>query len=268
MDETSLIFTCKGREKRTYTSTVHSKKHYLCTGNRIEINHLTIGYRHRKVAGDLTARLEGGCLTCLTGCNGLGKTTLLRTLAGFQPALSGEVNLVIGDQSYRLDTLSRARLSRLVSVVLTEKTDVSHITVSEMVGMGRMPYTGFWGRLADADRLVVAEALRDAGISSLAGRDIATLSDGERQKVMIAKAQAQQTPVVLLDEPTAFLDYPSKVHMMRLLAQMAHEGGKIVLLSTHDLDIALRHADRLLTMDDGLKPITKDALAASLTRLK
>ena len=241
MDETSLIFTCKGREKRTYTSTVHSKKHYLCTVNRIEINHLTIGYRHRKVAGDLTARLEGGCLTCLTGCNGLGKTTLLRTLAGFQPALSGEVNLVIGDQSYRLDTLSRARLSRLVSVVLTEKTDVSHITVSEMVGMGRMPYTGFWGRLADADRLVVAEALRDAGISSLAGRDIATLSDGERQKVM---------------------------HMMRLLAQMAHEGGKIVLLSTHDLDIALRHADRLLTMDDGLKPITKDALAASLTRLK
>ena len=178
------------------------------------------------------------------------------------------MNLVIGDQSYRLDTLSRARLSRLVSVVLTEKTDVSHITVSEMVGMGRMPYTGFWGRLADADRLVVAEALRDAGISSLAGRDIATLSDGERQKVMIAKAQAQQTPVVLLDEPTAFLDYPSKVHMMRLLAQMAHERGKIVLLSTHDLDIALRHADRLLTMDDGLKPITKDALAASLTRLK
>lgn len=159
-------------------------------------------------------------------------------------------------------------MSRLVSVVLTEKTDVSHITVGEMVGMGRMPYTGFWGRLADADRLVVAEALRDAGVSSLAGRDIATLSDGERQKVMIAKAQAQQTPVVLLDEPTAFLDYPSKVHMMRLLAQMAHEGGKIVLLSTHDLDIALRHADRLLTMDDGLKPITKDALAASLTRLK
>ena len=268
MDETSLIFTCKGREKRTYTSAVHSKKHYLCTVNRIEINHLTIGYRHRKVAGDLTARLEGGCLMCLIGRNGLGKTTLLRTLAGFQPALSGEINLVIGEQSHRLDVLSRAHLSRLVSVVLTEKIDVTHITVNEMVGMGRMPYTGFWGRLADADRLVVAEALRDAGISSLAGRDFATLSDGERQKVMIAKAQAQQTPVVLLDEPTAFLDYPSKVHMMRLLAQMAHEGGKIVLLSTHDLDIALRHADRLLTMDDGLKPITKDALAASLTRLK
>ena len=268
MDETSLIFTCKGREKRTYTSAVHSKKHYLCTVNRIEINHLTIGYRHRKVAGDLTARLEGGCLTCLIGRNGLGKTTLLRTLAGFQPALSGEVNLVIGDQSYRLDTLSRARLSRLVSVVLTEKTDVSHITVSEMVGMGRMPYTGFWGRLSHADRFMVSEALRITGISSLADRDISTLSDGERQKVMIAKAQAQQTPIVLLDEPTAFLDYPSKVYMMKLLAKMAHEEGKIILLSTHDLDIVLRHADHILTLDNGLKTISKEELSAELGNLK
>ena len=236
--------------------------------NRIEIKHLTIGYRHRKVAEDLSARLDGGCLTCLTGRNGLGKSTFLRTLAGFLPALEGEVNIVIGDQSYRLDTLSRAHLSRLVSVVLTEKTDVSHVTAAEMVGMGRMPYTGFGGRLSDADRLVVAEALRITGISSLAGRDISTLSDGERQKVTIAKAQAQQTPVVLLDEPTAFLDYPSKVHMMKLLAKLAHEEGKIVLLSTHDLDIVLRYADHILTLDNGLKTISKDELAAELNHLK
>lgn len=137
-----------------------------------------------------------------------------------------------------------------------------------MVGMGRMPYTGFWGLQSEADRLVVSEALRAVGISSLAQRDVSTLSDGERQKVMIAKAQAQQTPVVLLDEPTAFLDYPSKVNMMKLLAEMAHEQGKIVLLSTHDLDIALRYADQLLTMDEGLKFITKEALAAELDRLK
>jgi achromobactin ABC superfamily ATP binding cassette transporter, ABC protein len=259
---------CKGREKRAYTSVVQPKKHYLCKVNRIEINHLTIGYRHREVASNLSACLKGGCLTCLIGRNGLGKTTLLRTLAGFQPALSGEINLVIGEQSHRLDVLSRAHLSRLVSVVLTEKIDVTHITVNEMVGMGRMPYTGFWGLQSEADRLVVSEALRAVGISSLAQRDVSTLSDGERQKVMIAKAQAQQTPVVLLDEPTAFLDYPSKVNMMKLLAEMAHEQEKIVLLSTHDLDIALRYADQLLTMDEGLKFMTKDALSAELDRLK
>ena len=246
---------------------VQPKKHYLCKVNRIEINHLTIGYRHREVASNLSACLKGGSLTCLIGRNGLGKTTLLRTLAGFQPALSGEINLVIGEQSHRLDVLSRAHLSRFVSVVLTEKIDVTHITVNEMVGMGRMPYTGFWGLQSEADGLVVSEALRAVGISSLQ-RDVSTLSDGERQKVMIAKAQAQQTPVVLLDEPTAFLDYPSKVNMMKLLAEMAHVQGKIVLLSTHDLDIALRYADQLLTMDEGLKFMTKEALAAELDRLK
>ena len=247
---------------------VQLKKHYLCIVNHIEIEHLTIGYRHHKVAKDLSARLESGYLTCLIGCNGLGKSTLLRTIAGFQPALEGEVNIGVDDRSYCVDNLSRAHLSHLVSVVLTEKMDVSHVTAAEMVGMGRMPYTGFWGLQSEADRLVVSEALRAVGISSLAQRDVSTLSDGERQKVMIAKAQAQQTPVVLLDEPTAFLDYPSKVNMMKLLAEMAHEQGKIVLLSTHDLDIALRHADQLLTMDEGLKFMTKEALAAELDRLK
>jgi len=174
--------------------------------NHIEIKHLTIGYRHHKVAKDLSARLESGYLTCLIGRNGLGKSTLLRTIAGFQPALEGEVNIGVDDRSYRVDNLSRAHLSHLVSVVLTEKMDVSHVTAAEMVGMGRMPYTGFWGRLSHADRFMVSEALRITGISSLADRDISTLSDGERQKVMIAKAQAQQTPIVLLDEPTSNLD--------------------------------------------------------------
>ena len=247
---------------------VQLKKHYLCIVNHIEIKHLTIGYRHHKVAKDLSARLESGYFTCLIGRNGLGKSTLLRTIAGFQPALEGEVNIGVDDRSYRVDNLSRAHLSHLVSVVLTEKMDVSHVTAAEMVGMGRMPYTGFWGRLSHADRFMVSEALRITGISSLADRDISTLSDGERQKVMIAKAQAQQTPIVLLDEPTAFLDYPSKVYMMKLLAKMAHEEGKIILLSTHDLDIVLRHADHILTLDNGLKTISKEELAAELGNLK
>jgi len=182
--------------------------------------------------------------------------------------LEGEVNIGVDDRSYRVDNLSRAHLSHLVSVVLTEKMDVSHVTAAEMVGMGRMPYTGFWGRLSHADRFMVSEALRITGISSLADRDISTLSDGERQKVMIAKAQAQQTPIVLLDEPTAFLDYPSKVYMMKLLAKMAHEEGKIILLSTHDLDIVLRHADHILTLDNGLKTISKEELSAELGNLK
>ena len=210
---------------------VQLKKHYLCIVNHIEIKHLTIGYRHHKVAKDLSARLESGYLTCLIGCNGLGKSTLLRTIAGFQPALEGEVNIGVDDRSYCVDNLSRAHLSH-------------------------------------ADRFMVSEALRITGISSLADRDISTLSDGERQKVMIAKAQAQQTPIVLLDEPTAFLDYPSKVYMMKLLAKMAHEEGKIILLSTHDLDIVLRHADHILTLDNGLKTISKEELSAELGNLK
>ena len=139
------------------------------------------------------------------------------------------------------------------------------MTVFDIVAMGRMPYTNFFGTLKDEDRKNVEEAMRTVGIAEFAMRDISTLSDGERQKVMIAKALAQQTPVIILDEPTAFLDYPSKVETMRLLHNLAADMGKIVIASTHDLDIAVRNADRLITIDGVLKDVDKEELKKKLT---
>ncbi len=235
--------------------------------NEMIIQDLAVGYRHHTVASGLSAHLEGGTLTALVGPNGMGKSTLLRTLAGVQPPLAGTVTLVADDKRQSLARLTRAELSRWISVVLTDRVEAANLTVEEVVGFGRMPYTGFFGRLGDEDRHLVTEALRLTGLTPLAQRMVDTLSDGERQKMMIAKALAQQTPVVLLDEPTAFLDYPSKVEMMRLLGTLAHDMGKVIVLSTHDLNLAVRLADRLLTFDKGLEEVGKDQLAQYLETL-
>ncbi len=240
---------------------------YLCGMNEMIIKDLAVGYRHRRVASGLSARLEGGTLTALVGPNGMGKSTLLRTLAGVQAPQSGGVTLVSGGMERPLAGLTRRQLSRWIAVVLTDRVEVENITVEDVVGFGRMPYTGFFGHLGDEDRRIVGEALRMAGLEPLAHRMVDTLSDGERQKMMIAKALAQQTPVVLLDEPTAFLDYPSKVEMMRLLRSMARDLGKVIVLSTHDLNLAVRLADRLLTFGQGLEEVGKDQLAHYLEAL-
>ena len=218
----------------------------------ITLRNLTTGYRThhglKTVNRDIDASLRSGELTCLLGPTGAGKSTLLRTLSGFSRPVSGVIELMGSDiASYTPD-----RLSRLVGVVLTERLMVSEMTVSELVGMGRAPYTGFWGRLTAADRRIVADSLAAVGVSEMAGRAIQTLSDGERQKVMIAKALAQQTPVILLDEPTAFLDYPSKVEIMRLLHRLARDEQKTIFLSTHDLELALRTADTVWLIDKEL----------------
>ena len=133
--------------------------------------------------------------------------------------------------------------------MLTSKPDIQNMSAREMVALGRSPYTGFWGSLGDEDNRIVDKALEMVGISELGNRMIDTLSDGERQKVMIAKALAQQTPVIYLDEPTAFLDFPSKVEMMRLLRSLARETGKIIFLSTHDVSMALQIADNVWLME-------------------
>ena len=220
-------------------------------GNRIETSGLAIGYKSRKeaktVAEGIGATIKGGELTCLIGANGAGKSTLLRTLAGFLPAMGGTIRIGgkgIGDYSPK-------ELARTVSIVLTEKPDVASMTVGEMVCLGRSPYTGFWGNYSGDDRRVAAEAMATVGIRRLEGRKVSTLSDGERQKAMIAKALAQQAPVMLLDEPTAFLDYQSKVETMRLLRRIARQTGKVVFMSTHDLDLALQTADTLWLMGRG-----------------
>jgi iron complex transport system ATP-binding protein len=152
-----------------------------------------------------------------------------------------------------------------VGVVLTERPGIINLTVRELVGMGRNPYMGFWGRMSREDHAVVEEAIALTGTEPLADRMIQTLSDGERQKVMIAKALAQQTPVIFLDEPTAFLDFPSKVETMHLLRRLVRETGKTIVLSTHDLELALQMADRLCIMKDGLRVGTLAELTADGT---
>lgn len=236
--------------------------------NTVIINNLSIGYRTKVIGSNLNAELQGGQLTCLLGTNGVGKSTLLRTMAGLQPALRGKVLFRSGgDETQAVSELSKGELARLVAVVLTEQPDVRQLSVSELVGMGRLPYTGFFGLLSHDDRQIVNNSLAQVGIQAFAQRQFDTLSDGERQKVMIAKALAQQTSVILLDEPTAFLDYPSKVEMMKVLRHMANDMNKTILLSTHDLDLALQYADRLLTLKQGLREITKDELRTYLQSL-
>ena len=227
---------------------------------------LAIGYaakgNSRVVASGLNAAINSGELTCLLGRNGIGKSTLLRTLSAFQPALGGDVLLnTEGNHTSHLSSLTSHLLSRTIGVVLTEKLTVRNMTAEELIAMGRAPYTGFWGRLTQQDRRVVRDAIRLVGIESLAGRMIQTLSDGERQKVMIAKALAQQTPIICLDEPTAFLDYPSKVEMMQLLRRLAVQQQKTIFLSTHDVELSLQVADCIWLMEGGLHVGTPRQLA-------
>ena len=209
---------------------------------------LSIGYtnkgRERVVATQLNGVINSGEQTCLLGRNGVGKSTLLRTLSAFQPALNGNVLL----QGKPLTDYSDQELSQQIGVVLTEKPHVRNMTVDELVAMGRTPYTGFWGILSKEDHRIVDESIRLVGIEPLRQRQVQSLSDGERQKVMIAKALAQQTPIIYLDEPTAFLDYPSKVELLQLLRRLAHDEQKTIFLSTHDVEISLQLADMLWLM--------------------
>lgn len=198
---------------------------------------LTIGYGGKVIASDLTAVLPTGTLTALVGSNGCGKSTLLRTLAGLQPCLGGEI--------------TPAPSATAVSVVLTERIAAPALTVDDVVTLGRIPHTGLSGRLTAEDRNATDRAIALCGIEHLRRRQLSQLSDGERQRAMIARAIAQDTPLILLDEPTAFLDFPAKVETLRLLARLAHEEGKTILLSTHDLEIAFQLADRLWLMADG-----------------
>ncbi|MDH8700904.1 iron complex transport system ATP-binding protein [Dysgonomonadaceae bacterium PH5-43] len=217
--------------------------------NTIHINNLTIGYKTKgvdKIIGkNLSSSINSKELTCLIGANGVGKSTLLRTLSGFQPPISGEITL----NNKSINNYSNKELSKLVGVVLTEKVEVRDMSVFELVSMGRNPYTSFWGKLSGSDIAIINEAISLVNITDLTKRSIQTLSDGERQKAMIAKALAQQTPIIFLDEPTAFLDFPSKVEIMQLLHTLSKTTDKTIFLSTHDLELALQIADTIWIMD-------------------
>ena len=223
---------------------------------QITLSHLSVGYKvGHAVVSDINLTLQSGQLACLIGENGVGKSTLLKTLTGFLPKLGGSLLLDGKD----ISEFSQRALARQISIVLTQKPDVQNLTIEEIVGLGRSPYTGFFGKLHANDQQIVDESITAVGIQKLKNRMIQTLSDGERQKVMIAKALAQQTPVIFLDEPTAFLDFSSKVETFQLLQRMAHEMGKLVLLSTHDLELAVRFSDTLLQVNgDGLRTVSNE----------
>ena len=228
----------------------------------ISLSQLSVGYSlSHPVISDINLELRSGQLACLIGENGIGKSTLLKTLTGFLPKLKG--SLLLGDRD--IESFSQRELARQVSIVLTQKPDVQNLTIEEIIGLGRSPYTGFFGRLRAEDRKVVNDAIATMGIEKLRGRMIQTLSDGERQKVMIAKALAQETPIILLDEPTAFLDFPSKAETFQSLQRMAHERDKLILLSTHDLELAVRFADSLLEVKKGtLQAVSATEVKASI----
>jgi iron complex transport system ATP-binding protein len=215
----------------------------------ISTNKLTIGYADSQrsraarniVQRDLTFSLNAGEMVCMLGPNGCGKSTLLSTLAGLQPAISGEYT---------------HKDAKNIALVLTERLSMDNTTVHDVVALGRYPYTSFLGGLSSEDETIIAQSLEQVGFEhTTIPTQLASFfnahSDGEKQRILIAKALAQQTPVILLDEPTAHLDLPHRILVLRLLRRLAHEQNKTILISTHELDLALALSDRILLMTPG-----------------
>lgn len=211
----------------------------------ISTRDLAVGYKHGNdtvtMLSDLNLDLRAGTLVALLGMNGAGKSTLLRAITGDTQPLSGAL-CYDGRDVTSMSIMERARFMGLVS---TERIAAGGLTVTELVEMGRQPHTGFLGRLSEHDHEVVAQAIESVGMTHKAQSYMASLSDGERQKCMIARALAQETPVIVLDEPTAFLDVASRIETMQLLRSLAHDHGKAVLLSSHDMSQSLMLADEL-----------------------
>lgn len=215
----------------------------------IQLHDLSTGYRSRREEKVISQHLEltitPGEVVMLMGPNGSGKSTLMHTMAGLLPPLSGEV--IISRKP--LSSLKMKELARLLSLVLTERIPVGNMSISDIVAVGRYPYTGFRGSLRPEDKAVIREALTACHLDGMQERLYSTLSDGEKQRVMIARALAQETPLILLDEPTAHLDLPSRLEVTTMLRTLARSLGKSILISTHELDLALGWADTIWLMD-------------------
>ncbi len=218
----------------------------------LAIDQLTIGYKPSRakqivVADSINLTLQAGELVCLLGPNGAGKSTLMRTISGMQEPLAGQV-LIDGENIHTMPAQERAKR---LSVVLTQRVAAGLLSVYAMVGLGRYPHTNWAGTLSEKDHEVIQWAIKAVGAEELTHRNVTDLSDGERQKVMMARALAQEPRMMILDEITAFLDLPRRVEMMRLLRKLARETNRAILLSTHDLDLALRSGDRIWLLPKG-----------------
>ena len=217
----------------------------------LELKNLTTGYSSKGqktvVTGHINADLFRGELVCLIGPNGAGKSTLMRTISGSQKPLEGEVFL----EGTNIYGIPPRQLAKKLSLVLTEKVNAGMLSAYEVVALGRYPHTNWSGKLSNRDHEVIQEAIAMAGADELADRALSELSDGERQKIMVARAFAQEPEVMILDEVTAFLDLPRRVEIMKLLRNMANQSDKCILLSTHDMDLALRGADRIWLLPKG-----------------
>lgn len=213
------------------------------------LENLSTGYAEprgrRTVSSELNLGIASGEVVMLMGPNGSGKSTLMHTIAGLLPPLSGQVKIL----GRSLARLGRKEVAQALSLVLTERVEGGNMTVWDVVALGRYPYTNFFGKLQREDEKMVSEAIEQSHLKGMEQRLIAELSDGERQRVMVARALAQDTPLILLDEPTAHLDLPSRLDLVLMLRRLAHELGKSMLVSTHELDLALSWGDRLWLMD-------------------
>ena len=211
----------------------------------IALRHITLAYGRRILLRNVSASVPPGSLTALIGRNGTGKSTLLRAVAGLGAAASGGIELC-GKPLAALTPLQRAST---VSFVTTDKVRIANLACEDVVALGRAPYTNWIGRMQETDRDIVARSLRLVGMEAFARKTMDRMSDGECQRILIARALAQDTPVILLDEPTAFLDLPNRYELATLLRRLAHDEGKCILFSTHDLDVALGLCDAVALID-------------------
>lgn len=216
----------------------------------ISIGGLSIGYGKTKIAQNINFSLESGSLCAIVGINGIGKSTLLRTIGGFQPKLSGFIQVLGHD----LESQQPEQLAKELSVVLTEPPASKNLTVQELIALGRQPYTNWMGKLTETDKNQISESLNAFLLTDLRDRKCHELSDGQLQRVLIARAMAQDTPVILLDEPTTHLDLYHKVQILKMLRELAHERKKTIIFTTHEIELAIQLCDRMLLLDGSENP--------------
>ncbi|MCL2792518.1 MAG: ABC transporter ATP-binding protein [Spirochaetaceae bacterium] len=211
----------------------------------LEAKNLTTGYKTKKITNDFSFSINTNSITVIIGPNGSGKTTLLKTISGIIKPISGDIFYLLNNTN--IEDMDAITFAKARSVVLSKPPETGMLTVFEVISLGRFPYTGWKGKFSDQDYFETERALEEIGITALSNRIFRTLSDGEKQKVMIARALAQNTPLIFFDEPSAFLDLPSKIELSKLIADISK--NKTIISTTHDIDFALNYANELWVID-------------------